>query len=94
MQIQSEALTKAGITHKVVGDPTLFDILFTDSDCVDYRSAKHRDPLMNDRYNAVLRANGILKAPGKLYPCLALTEADLDQMRGAVVKAAAALTPA
>ncbi len=93
MQIQSEALTKAEIQHRIVGDTTLFDILFTDVDCVDYRSAKHRDPSMNDRYNAVLRENGILKAPGKLYPCLALTEADLDQMRHAVAKAVAALTP-
>ncbi len=91
MQMQSEALTKAGISHQVVGDPTLFDTLFTDADCIDYRSAKHRDPSVNDRYNAVLRDNGILKAPGKLYPCLALTEADLEQMRDAVAKAADAL---
>jgi len=86
--MQSEALQTQGIAHRICGDPTLFDILFTDVDCVDYRSAKHRDPSVNVTYNAALRAGGVFKSPGKLYPSLALSEADLEHTRQAVLKAA------
>ncbi len=90
-QMQVDELTKAGIPHRVCGDETLFDIYFTDAACRDYRSAKHDDPNRGALYNAVLRENGVFKAPGKLYPSLAVTEADLDQTRDAVKKAVAAL---
>jgi len=83
-QMQQDALTKAGITHQVCGDDTLFDILFTDMACLDYRSAKHKSPEQAAVYNAALRQHGILKSPSKLYPSLALTEADLAHTRLAV----------
>ncbi len=90
-KIQSEALTEAGIAHQVCGDETLFDIFFTDNACRDYRSAAHDDPSTNARYNVSLRDNGVFKAPGKLYPSLAVTNADLDLTRAAVAKAVQAL---
>jgi len=93
-QMQVDALTQAGISHQVVGDETLFDIYFTDAACRDYRSAKHDDPRRNVMYNDNLRANGVFKAPGKLYPSLAVTEADLDLTRAAVEKAVAAISAA
>ncbi len=89
--MQSAALTEAGIAHRICGDPTLFDILFTDADCLDYRTARHTDPAQNATYNAILREHGVFKSPGKLYPCLALTEADFDLTEKAVQAAAAAL---
>jgi len=85
--MQSDALSKAGVPHQVCGDETLFDIFFTKAACRDYRSAKHDDPAQNAAYNAALRENGIFKSPGKLYPSLAVTEADLDHTRDAVLKA-------
>ncbi len=90
-KIQSEALTEAGIAHQICGDETLFDIFFTDNACRDYRSAAHDDPSTNARYNVSLRDNGVFKAPGKLYPSLAVTDADLDLTRAAVAKAVQAL---
>lgn len=36
------------------------------------------------RMNKALGAHGILKSPGKIYPCLALTEADFDLAEVAV----------
>jgi glutamate-1-semialdehyde 2,1-aminomutase len=90
--MQVSALSKAGIAHQVVGDETLFDLYFTDRPCLDYRSARHDDPAMNVTYNQVLRDNGILKSPGKLYPSLALTEADLAQTEAAVALAVAAIS--
>ncbi len=90
-EMQSQALTEAGIAHRICGDTTLFDIYFTDADCVDYRSARHDDPTQNTRYNAALREAGVFKSPGKLYPHLALTDADMEWTQEAVAKAVAAL---
>ena len=82
--MQSSALDAAGIPHKICGDETLFDILFTTSQCREYRSAKHDDPARNATYNATLRQHGIFKSPGKLYPSLAITKEDLEQTKAAV----------
>jgi glutamate-1-semialdehyde 2,1-aminomutase len=68
-----------GVAHRICGDPTLFDIYFTDRDCVDYRSAKHTDPTRNVIWNDTLRAHGVFKSAGKLYPSLALTDDDLER---------------
>lgn len=89
--MQSEALNEAGIAHRICGDETLFDIYFTDKPCRDYRSATHDNPARNNRYNEVLRANGIFKSPGKLYPSLAISDQDLEQTRRAVEAAVTAL---
>ncbi|MEM6305705.1 MAG: aminotransferase class III-fold pyridoxal phosphate-dependent enzyme [Pseudomonadota bacterium] len=91
MEMQAAALGGAGIAHRIVGDPTLFDVYLTDGDCVDYRSAKHADPAKAARYNAVLRAEGVFKAPGKIYPSLAVTDEDLALTAAAVQKAVAAI---
>ncbi|WP_209834743.1 aminotransferase class III-fold pyridoxal phosphate-dependent enzyme [Ruegeria sp. HKCCE3926] len=91
-QMQSDALNEAGIVHRICGDETLFDVYFTKAECRDYRSANHDDPQRNATYNATLRAHGVFKAPGKLYPSLAVTEADLEQTREAVRHAVEAIS--
>lgn len=91
MKMQADALGSVGIAHRIVGDPTLFDVLFTDANCLDYRSARHRDARQNTLYNDVLRGNGVFKSPGKMYPSLALTEEDLAQTKSAVEHAVLAL---
>ncbi|NOE19989.1 aminotransferase class III-fold pyridoxal phosphate-dependent enzyme [Ruegeria atlantica] len=91
-QMQSDALNEAGIAHRICGDETLFDIYFTKAECRDYRSANHDDPQRNATYNATLRAHGVFKAPGKLYPSLAVTEADLEQTSEAVRHAVEAIS--
>ncbi len=89
--MQTDALGRAGIPHQICGDDTLFDVLFTGNTCRDYRSARHDDPRRNDLYNAVLRKHGIFKSPGKLYPSLAIAEADLARTRTAIGKAVEAI---
>ncbi|MBO9445716.1 aminotransferase class III-fold pyridoxal phosphate-dependent enzyme [Ruegeria sp. R14_0] len=91
-KMQVDALTQAGIPHRICGDETLFDVYFTDVDCRDYRSAQHDDPQRGALYNATLRANGVFKAPGKVYPSLAVTAADLEHTRLAVEKAVQAIS--
>ncbi len=90
-EMQSDALSKAGIPHQICGDETLFDIYFTDGVCRDYRSAKHDDPQINAAYNSALRSYGIFKSPGKLYPSLAVSEADLAHTQDAVDRAVRAI---
>ncbi|QMU59106.1 MAG: aminotransferase class III-fold pyridoxal phosphate-dependent enzyme [Boseongicola sp.] len=86
-KMQTEALSKAGIPHQICGDETLFDIYFTDRVIRDYRTAQHDDPAVNVRYNDALRKGAIFKAPGKLYPSLAVTADDLEKTEAAVAQA-------
>ncbi|MDU8945734.1 aspartate aminotransferase family protein [Ovoidimarina sediminis] len=89
--MQSEALSSAGVPHRICGDATLFDIYFTEAEPVDYRTARHRDPKLNDIWNAVLREHGVFKSPGKLYPSLAVTSRDREVTCRAIGQAATAL---
>ncbi|MDA5557680.1 aspartate aminotransferase family protein [Shimia sp. MMG029] len=91
-RMQSEALAKAGIAHQICGDETLFDIYFTETSCTDYRSAVHTNQTHCARWNAVLRANGVFKSLGKMYPSLALTCYDLSLTQRAVDAATKAIT--
>ena len=91
MDMQSAALIEQGIAHRICGDPALFDIYFTDAEPIDYRTAKHRDPKINEVWNTTLRANGVFKSPGKLYPSLALKIDDLELTRSAFQRGANAV---
>lgn len=91
--MQSDALSAAGIAHQICGDETLFDVVFTDTPCRDYRTAQHDDASQNATYNATLRAEGIFKSPGKLYPSLAVTEEDLAHTKLAVDRAVQSICP-
>ena len=90
--MQADCLNKAGIAHQIVGDETLFDVLFTQNSCIDYRSTKHAHPARAALYNQTLREQGILKSPSKLYPSLAISEEDLHKTEDAVNKAVDALS--
>ncbi len=94
MKIIHDHLAAAGIAHRIVGHPTLFDVVFTDREVRSYRDVLAGDAALQTRFNAALRANGIFKSAGKLYPCLALSEADFAQTEAAVAAAAQALTAA
>ena len=91
MNAISEHLGKAGFDHQIVGDPTLFDVLFTSTRIKDYRDVYKADAARNLRFNKLLREKGIFKSPGKLYPCLALTDADIEQTIDAISYAASRL---
>ena len=84
----AKELTEAGLDHRIVGDPTLFDVVFTAGEVRDYRDVFAADAGRNARFNAALRAKGIFKSPGKLYPSLALTKEDIAQTIEAIEFAA------
>ncbi|WP_170436243.1 aspartate aminotransferase family protein [Ruegeria arenilitoris] len=91
MDMASAALNKQGVAHRVVGDPTLFEIVFTEGKVRDYRDVVRADTAGATLFNTVLMQNGMFKSPGKTYPSLALTEADFDLCEAAYAKAAQAV---
>jgi glutamate-1-semialdehyde 2,1-aminomutase len=72
----SEILRRARRKARVVGEPPLFDIVFTDREVKDYRSAQGDEATMK-RCNALLRERGILKGESKYYVSLAHTAEDV-----------------
>nr|WP_319383903.1 aminotransferase class III-fold pyridoxal phosphate-dependent enzyme [uncultured Roseibium sp.] len=77
-------LEAAGIAHQIVGEPFLFDVVFTDQPVKNYRDMFRNDAGRAKSLNRSLRAGGILKPDSKLYAHLALTEADLAQTEAAL----------
>jgi glutamate-1-semialdehyde 2,1-aminomutase len=76
MEGYSEILRRARRKVRVVGEPPLFDIVFTDREVKDYRSAQGDEATMK-RCNALLRERGILKGESKYYVSLAHTAEDV-----------------
>ncbi len=92
IQMTQTALTSRDIPHQIVGDPTLFEVVFTQSEVRNYRDTIEGNAQAAALYNKVLRENGIFKSPGKTYPCLALTDDDLAITQTAIENAAQALS--
>ena len=91
MDMMKTALDEYGIEHRIVGDPTLFDPVFTAQPVNDYRSWLTGDQQKNTLFNTILREQGIFKSPGKTSPSVAITADDLELTRVAVQQAAAAV---
>ena len=74
----TDLIRKSGLKAQVVGEPPLFDIVFTDHPIKDYRDTLKGDAAMLKRFNQHLRARGIMKGESKYYVSVAHTRADLD----------------
>ncbi len=79
MQALDEKLKRAGIPAQVLGEPPLFDVVFTDlkTPIRNYRDTLTGDAKMARRFNELLRARGILKGEQKYYVSLAHTADDV-----------------
>ena len=84
MQSIRESAAENNIACQLVGEPMLFDVLFTDSPVVNYRDTLRADKKAAGVFNDTLRSLGVFKSPGKFYPCLALTEEDLQRTEVAI----------
>ena len=87
----SDSLTKAGHAHQVVGEPSLFEVVFSDQPISNYRDVLTGDSAKMAAFNKVLRQQGIFKSAGKWYPNLALSDEDIDFTLAAIEKAAQAI---
>lgn len=89
IQALRDHLSSAHIPHQIVGDPVLFDVVFTDEPVVDYRSVMRGNAEHAKLFNQLLRQQGILKPDSKFYISLALDDDDLNQTVKAIAAAAA-----
>jgi glutamate-1-semialdehyde 2,1-aminomutase len=79
MQGLRSALDEFGVVGQVVGEPPMFDVVFTSRPVRNYRDMAAGDRAMHARFNAALREQGILKGAPKFYVCAALKDDDIDQ---------------
>ena len=88
MDACERALCDNGHKVEIVGDPVLFDVVFTDRRVRNYRDILDADTAKALRFNALLREGGIFKSPGKTYISTALTERDISDTIAAIETAA------
>tara|TARA_B100000674_G_scaffold95338_1_gene67907 strand:- start:589 stop:1032 length:444 start_codon:yes stop_codon:yes gene_type:complete len=91
MDFASKELSENDIDFKVVGDQTLFEIIFTNEEILNYRDVQKNDLKIYSKFNQILKENGVFKPIGKMYISLSLTEADFSQTKMAIAKAASEL---
>ncbi len=92
MALVDRHLGQSGVEYQIVGHPTLFDVVFTDKPVRNYRDIQDANASHMATYNQAMREGGILKSPAKLYPSLALTDADLELTSKALADAAGRLS--
>jgi glutamate-1-semialdehyde 2,1-aminomutase len=85
------AMHDNGHAAKVIGEPPLFDVFFTDGPVENYRDMLAADAAKGRAFNALLRERGIFKGDSKYYISLAHDEADIEQTLAAFTGAAKAL---
>ena len=85
-KIFNDALKAADIKHKIIGHPTLFDVVFAHHGVTNYRHVLNSDQKMTIKFNKNLINNGIFKSAGKCYTSLAITKDDLDKTKNAIQK--------
>ena len=88
MQAITRHLSASGHAHQIVGEPALFDVVFAEGIVQNYREFLRGDIDNATAFNALLRQNGILKSPNKIYISLALSDDDIAQTVDAVSQVA------
>jgi glutamate-1-semialdehyde 2,1-aminomutase len=73
----SAMIRAAGLPARIVGMPVLFDLMFLEGEVANYRDTLRQDMDALRRFNATLRANGVLKGDSKFYISIAHDEADI-----------------
>ena len=87
----TELLRRNGLAAQVIGEPPLFDVVFSREAVRDYRGALRGDADMLRRFNGLLRERGILKGESKYYLSLAHTPEDVRHTGDAWASALEAL---
>ena len=79
MDALREILSESGLVAQVIGEPSVFDVVFTDQEIVDFRSYATGDKGLLKRFNELLISHGIFRADTKFYMSLAHTPEDIQQ---------------
>ena len=91
MDFAAKKLNDSNIDFKIVGDQTLFEIMFLNEKVLNYRDVQKNDQKIYSKFNKLLRDNGVFKPIGKMYISLSLTEEDFSQTELALEKASSEL---
>ena len=73
----SDLARRSGLPAQVIGETTVFDIVFSDRPLTDYRAMLTADGALLKAFNAECLQRGIVKGREKLYVSLAHTEQDV-----------------
>jgi glutamate-1-semialdehyde 2,1-aminomutase len=73
---------RSGLPAQIVGESTVFDIVFTAEPVTDYRAMLTADGALLRAFNAECLKQGVLKGKEKLYVSLAHTETDVTRTLG------------
>src|SRR5213593_1119452 len=73
----ADLVMRSGLPAQVIGETTVFDIVFTDRPLTDYRAMLTADGALLKAFNAACLQRGIVKGREKLYVSLAHTEHDV-----------------
>jgi glutamate-1-semialdehyde 2,1-aminomutase len=73
----ADLVKKTGVVAQVVGEPSVFDIVFTDRPVIDYRAVLTNDGAKLRRFNEVCLQHGVLKGGSKIYVSVVHDEADV-----------------
>jgi glutamate-1-semialdehyde 2,1-aminomutase len=87
----AELVAKSGRPAQVVGESTVFDVVFTDRPVTDYRTFLTADSDLMKAFNAECLERGVLKGTQKIYVSLAHSEEDVARTLEVFEAALAAL---
>jgi glutamate-1-semialdehyde 2,1-aminomutase len=73
----TELIAKTGLPAQVVGEPVVFDVVFTAEPVVDYRSLQKGDAALGRAFTTELIARGVVKNAQKMYVSLAHSAEDV-----------------
>ena len=91
MTLFEKYLEPTGIEYKILGDETLFDVVFSKNTIKNYRDYILADSVLYQKFSAALRSNGVFKPPGKIYVSSVLSSEDFDQTEEAIRAATAVI---
>jgi glutamate-1-semialdehyde 2,1-aminomutase len=73
----AQLVARSGLPAQVIGETTVFDLVFTDRPLTDYRGMLTADGALLKAFNAECLAHGIVKGREKLYVSLAHSDEDV-----------------
>ncbi len=79
MTALEDILAANGIEGRVIGEPPLFDVVFTQGTVSNHRDMLAANSTMLKRFNALLGENGVLKADSKIYVSTAISDEDITR---------------
>jgi len=79
MDALQRLLADSPLACQVSGDPSVFDVVFTDREIIDYRSTATCDAQLLRQFNRLLLEQGVFRGDTKFYLSLAHSQDDIDR---------------